>query len=64
MLGVKWHCKAKYQINQLNYKFEKCYVMETVETLLKPVSEDNPCGENIEYDQEFGELSRDVQGEP
>ncbi|MCB1936056.1 MAG: type VI secretion system protein TssA [Nitrosomonas sp.] len=38
--------------------------METVETLLKPVSEDNPCGENIEYDQEFGELSRDVQGEP
>ncbi|HEX5420346.1 MAG TPA: type VI secretion system protein TssA [Gammaproteobacteria bacterium] len=33
-------------------------------TLLSPVSEDAPCGQNLEYDPAFGELERAVQGTP
>ena len=32
--------------------------------LLEPVSEDSPCGEDIEYEPEFGELERAAQGKP
>ncbi len=32
--------------------------------LLKPVSEDAPCGPNLEYDPDFGELERAAQGTP
>lgn len=33
-----------------------------IEELLAAVSEDQPCGENLEYDVEFGELERSAQG--
>jgi type VI secretion system protein ImpA len=33
-------------------------------SLLKPVSEDAPCGPNMEYDPAFGELERAAQGTP
>lgn len=35
-----------------------------VAKLLEPVSEDSPCGEDLEYDPEFGELDRSAQGTP
>ena len=35
-----------------------------VENLLGPVTEDVPCGEDLEYDPEFGELERAAQGTP
>lgn len=33
-------------------------------TLLTPVSENGPCGPNLEYDPSFGELERAAQGTP
>jgi len=33
-----------------------------IEKLLEPVSEDAPCGEDLEYEPEFGELERAAQG--
>ena len=33
-------------------------------SLLQPVSEDAPCGPNMEYDAAFGELERSAQGTP
>lgn len=33
-----------------------------IDKLLEPVSEDAPCGEDLEYEPEFGELERAVQG--
>ena len=33
-----------------------------IDKLLEPVSEDSPCGEDLEYEPEFGELERAVQG--
>lgn len=35
-----------------------------VDSLLKEVSAENPCGENLEYDPEFGEMERATQGKP
>lgn len=35
-----------------------------VQSLLEEVSADLPCGENLEYDPEFGELERTTQGKP
>lgn len=35
-----------------------------VAKLLEPVSEDSPCGEDLEYDPDFGELDRTAQGTP
>ena len=35
-----------------------------VTALLEPVSEDAPCGENLEEAPEFGELDRSAQGKP
>ncbi len=35
-----------------------------VEALLRPVSHAAPCGHNLEYDPEFGELDRAAQGMP
>lgn len=33
-------------------------------TLLLPISDDAPCGDNLEYDPAFGELERAAQGTP
>jgi type VI secretion system protein ImpA len=35
-----------------------------VENLLKPLSEDSPCGENLEYDASFAEMERAIAGKP
>ena len=35
--------------------------MIDVDQLLQPVSDDAPCGEDLEYDEEFGELERCAQ---
>lgn len=35
-----------------------------VDSLLKEVSAEFPCGENLEYDPEFGEMERATQGKP
>ena len=35
-----------------------------VDQLLTPVSEESPCGENLEYDASFAELERAAAGEP
>ncbi|NOX42502.1 MAG: type VI secretion system protein TssA [Gammaproteobacteria bacterium] len=35
-----------------------------VKSLLKEVSTEVPCGENLEYDPEFGEMQRTAQGKP
>jgi type VI secretion system protein ImpA len=35
-----------------------------VEQLLEPISPDQPCGENLEYDADFGELERAAQPKP
>jgi type VI secretion system protein ImpA len=35
-----------------------------VNALLSPLSEESPCGENLEYDPAFGELERAAQGTP
>ena len=35
-----------------------------VEQLLQPVSAESPCGEDLEYDQVFIEMSRDLEGKP
>ena len=35
-----------------------------VDSLLNEVSADLPCGENLEYDPEFGEMERATQGKP
>jgi len=35
-----------------------------VDNLLNEVSSDLPCGENLEYDPEFGEMERATQGKP
>jgi len=32
--------------------------------LLEPISEESPCGDDLEYDPEFGELERAAQGKP
>ena len=32
-----------------------------VEQLLEPISSESPCGENLEYDSDFGELERAAQ---
>jgi len=34
-----------------------------IDKLLEPVSEESPCGDDLEYDPEFGELERAAQGE-
>ena len=33
-----------------------------IDKVLEPVSEDSPCGDDLEYDAEFGELERAAQG--
>ena len=33
-----------------------------VEQLLQPISEDSPCGEDLEYDTVFGEMTRAAEG--
>src|SRR4051794_11278795 len=38
--------------------------MISAEELLKPISEANPCGENLEYDPAFLELDTLIQGKP
>ena len=35
-----------------------------VNKLLEPVSDEAPCGEDLEYDAEFGELERAAEGKP
>ena len=35
-----------------------------IDKLLEPVSEDSPCGEDLEYDEAFGQLERAAQGTP
>jgi type VI secretion system protein ImpA len=35
-----------------------------VEQLLEPIAPDSPCGENLEYDADFGEMERAAQGAP
>ena len=35
-----------------------------IDALIAPVSEDSPCGEDLEYDPKFGELERAAQGTP
>lgn len=35
-----------------------------VEKLLQPVSEETPCGDNLEYDSDFGALERAAEGKP
>lgn len=35
-----------------------------IASLLLPISEDAPCGDNLEYDPAFGELERAAQGTP
>lgn len=35
-----------------------------IDTLLAPISEESPCGEDLEYDPAFGELERAAQGKP
>ncbi len=35
-----------------------------VDSLLQPVSEENPCGEDLEYDPTFQEMERASQGKP
>ena len=35
-----------------------------VEQLLEPISAQPPCGENLEYDADFGEIERAAQGTP
>lgn len=35
-----------------------------VESLLAPLTEDSPCGENLEYDGAFAEMERAVAGKP
>lgn len=35
-----------------------------IDKLLEPVSEESPCGDDLEYDPEFGELERAAQGKP
>jgi type VI secretion system protein ImpA len=35
-----------------------------IQSLVAPVSEDSPCGDDLEYDPEFGELDRIAQGKP
>ncbi len=34
-----------------------------IDTLVAPVSEDSPCGDDLEYDPDFGALERAAQGE-
>jgi len=35
-----------------------------IDKLLEPVSEESPCGDDLEYDPEFGELERTAEGKP
>lgn len=35
-----------------------------IDNLLQPVSDDSPCGDDLEYEPEFGELERAAQGKP
>jgi len=35
-----------------------------VNKLLEPISDDAPCGDDLEYDAEFGELERAAEGKP
>jgi len=35
-----------------------------LERLLSPMSDDSPCGENLEYDLDFGEMERAAEGKP
>ncbi len=35
-----------------------------IDKLLEPVSGESPCGDDLEYDPEFGELERAAQGKP
>ena len=35
-----------------------------IDKLVAPVSEDSPCGDDLEYDPDFGELERIAQGTP
>ena len=35
-----------------------------IDKLLEPVSEESPCGDDLEYDPEFGEFERAAQGKP
>lgn len=35
-----------------------------IDKLLEPISDDSPCGDDLEYDPEFGELERAAQGTP
>jgi type VI secretion system protein ImpA len=38
--------------------------MIDVEALLAPLSDESPCGDNLEYDAQFGELERAAVGKP
>jgi len=35
-----------------------------IDRLLEPISEESPCGDDLEYEPEFGELERTAQGKP
>lgn len=35
-----------------------------IQSLLEEISAENPCGEDLEYDAEFGEMERAAQGKP
>lgn len=35
-----------------------------IDKLLEPISEESPCGDDLEYDPDFGELERAAQGKP
>ena len=35
-----------------------------VNSLLEEISAELPCGEDLEYDTEFGEMERTAQGKP
>src|SRR5437867_10891236 len=43
---------------------ERKFQMISAEELLKPISEANPCGENLEYDPAFVELDTLILGKP
>ena len=36
----------------------------SAEMLLAPVSEDDPCGPDLEFDADFGALNRAAEGKP
>lgn len=38
--------------------------MSSIDSLLKPISDDNPCGEDLEYEPLLSELRTEVEGRP